>query len=208
MTYSSNYYKLDDLCQGKGLFSGVDIIKSIKVSKGFKLEFERERDDWEPVDYVKEKLYLREVRKLLLPDSLRSSSSQEPPDEKTRYLMARDVRSYDTRLGGKFIKHKATRNQSSTAGGSGSLAPARIPRVNGYGDFCFGRLTIDERTKVKGYSRFYYDEGIGAVEEMEEWIEQEISENSGNARVVELDGFERYVDSPIAILNLIYLPAL
>lgn len=84
-------------------------------------------------------------------------------------------------------------DKSITTDSSGAVPPARIPRENGYGDFCFGRLTIKERMKRKEYKYFNYEEGTGVVEHMDEWTEQEIMANSGNARFVELDGFERYV---------------
>ncbi|CZR50168.1 uncharacterized protein PAC_00040 [Phialocephala subalpina] len=74
--------------------------------------------------------------------------------------------------------------QSSTARRSGSLVPARIPRENGFGDFCFGRLLMADLQKS---GEFNFGRPKEVLQSEGEWTEEELSANSANVCFVEPD---------------------
>lgn len=81
--------RLAELYHTTGQFSGLDIIRSIKVTKEFELAFGRDRTDWDKEEEEGEKKGLLQLHSLLLPNTLRASNTEGANiDGKTKCKMA------------------------------------------------------------------------------------------------------------------------
>ncbi|CZR50169.1 uncharacterized protein PAC_00041 [Phialocephala subalpina] len=87
--------EMEDLCRGAGRYSGLDIIRSIQVTKQFQIYFVDRRyyvlweDPWKDSD---EERYQGLIEDFLRPNTLRNStfhSTQVITDEKTKYFQSR-----------------------------------------------------------------------------------------------------------------------
>lgn len=83
-----------------------------------------------------------------------------------------------------------------------AVVPVRIPRDNGFGDFCFGRPLLADRISQVGRWPIDYDDieytfdykyVADVAKPQQLWTKEEWAMHFGNNPVPEIDGHKRYV---------------